>query len=218
MNINLRLKIPLVNETDPLDTLIYNVDTNLMLNPLYALEIDILNPFDEIIEEKLHWVRKVLFNASLTVYRLTRLIESSGLMNPTELALMRRDFTICIAVNETGKQLYKDTAVELQRSKSLGDFSVMTRKKNDLGLINKIISDSSGCIDEMKKLIEDIELSNVKPKSFVKGSQNESTLTVGRLWWLSDLEPTTNDGYASKKHLNKGRWWKAGELNSKSGG
>ena len=217
MNVNLKIKLPLVNINNPLDKKIYTIDSYLLLNPFYALEEDVLNPFTQVQQEDMHWVRKVLFNSSIKVYRLTKVLEELNYLNPEELALLRRDFTICLSVNEVGKQLYKDISAQISRSKTLGDFSVSTTKRNDLGLINKTLSDSNNCIEEMKKLIEDIKESNITPSSFVKGKTNERTLGSDRLWWLSDLDDKVSDGFASKKYLYKGRKYKAGFLNFKSG-
>lgn len=217
MNVNLKIKLPLVSIDNPLDKKIYSIDSYLLLNPFYALEEDVLNPFTEIEQKDISWVRKVLFNSSITVYRLTKILEDLNYLNPEELALLRRDFTICLSVNEVGKQLYKDISAQISRSKTLGDFSVSTTKRNDLGLINKALSDSNNCIEEMKKLIEDIKESNITPSSFVKGKTNERTLSSDRLWWLADLDDKVVDGFASRKYLYKGRKYKAGFQNFSRG-
>lgn len=217
MNINLKLKVPLISTDNPTDSTILNIDSTLFLSPMYALEEDIRNPFDSILDEHLPWIRKVLFNASLTTFRLTLTLESNSMLSPSELALLRRDLTICMAVSQTAKLLHKQTESDLTRSKSLGDFSVMTRKTTDLGFLKGIVADSDKCISDLKNLIEDIKLSNILPSSFVKGSSNERTLKVDRLWWLSSHDDRLVDGYASKKFEYKGRKWKAGEQNFSTG-
>ena len=213
MNVSLRLKLPVINNTtqEPRSLL---VEATLLLNPLYALEEDILNPFDDIEEKEFPWIRKVLFNSSLTVYRLTKKLEEFKFIKEDDLILLRRDFTICLATNEIAKQMNKNNIASASRAKTLGDFSVATTNKNDPAFLLKIVSDSDACISEMKRLIEEITQSNILPSTFVKGALNPSTREYGRLWWLSDLPVKVYDGYASEKYLFNGNLYKAASFNN----
>lgn len=213
MNINLKLKLPLVSSTNPVDKKIILVSAQLLLNPIYALEEDVITPFTTLKEEQLPWVRKLLFDSSITVYRETKVIEKLGLMSKGELFSLRRDYVICMVTNQMAKQLYKDALNTISRSKSLGDFSVSTSTKADSTAISKIISDSNTCIDDMKKLIEDIEASSLLPATFVKGRSNVSTRKSARLWWHSDLPFDLVDAYASKRYWFNGNGYKASTFN-----
>ena len=213
MNVNLKLKLPIINNSTQEERSLV-VESSLLLNPLYALEEDILGPFDEVKEEDLPWIRKVLFNSSLTVYRLTKKLEELKLIKSDDLILLRRDFTICLASNEIAKQMNKNNIASMSRAKSLGDFSVSTTNKNDPTFLLKIASDTALCIEEMKKLINDILQSNILPSVFVKGSMNPSTRESGRLWWLSELPIKIYDGYASQKYLFNGNLYKAASYNN----
>lgn len=212
MNINLKLKLPIINNTT-LESRYLVIESTLLLNPLYALEEDILSPFDNIQDKDIPWIRKVLFNSSLTVLRLTKRLETLGLMSKDDLVLLRRDFTICLATNEVAKQVNKNNVSSASRSKTLGDFSVSTTNKSDSTFLLKIAADTDLCIAEMKKLIEDIIQSGMLPSTFVKGSLNVSTRASGRLWWLSEL-PRIDDGYASQKYLFNGDLYKAASFNN----
>ena len=211
MNVDLKIKIPLINSEGDKQVVLLN--TQLFLTPFYCIEADVLSPFSSLKNEQLPWVRQLIFNASLTVYRLTKLIEKLNILPIDDLYLIRRDFTICLVTNDMAKQLNKDAVNQQSRSKSLGDFSVSTTVKGDTTALSKIFSDSNQCIGEMKNLIADLELSRVLPATFVKGRYNPNTVESNRLWWNSDLPLTAVDGFASKKFRFNGSKYKAGTLN-----
>lgn len=213
MNIDFKLKLPLVNKEDTSDTTVLLISTQLLLSPLYALESDVISPFTGIEDSQFPWVRKLLFNASLTVYRLTKFLENINIITKEDLFLLRRDFVICMVTNEVAKQMNKDLAATLSRSKSLGDFSVSTSTKGDHSVLLQMIKDSNDCVEEMKRTISELEQSTILPKSFVKGRYNPRTLRSDRLWWNSDLPVNIIDGHASKKYYVNGRGYKAGTFN-----
>lgn len=212
MNIDFKLKLPLINE-ETSETSFLNVSAQLMLKPLYALESDVISPFETLDEKSFPWIRKLLFNASLTVYRLTKFLENTNIISKDDLFLLRRDFVICIVTNEMSKQLNKDLAASLSRSKTLGDFSVSTSKKGDSSVLLQLIRDSSDCIAEMKQTIEDLQQSSILPATFVKGQYNPRTKLIGRLWWHTELPVDIKDGFASKKYHYNGDSYKAGTFN-----
>lgn len=213
MNVNLKFKLPLVSTTNPLEKKLVLVTTQLLLNPIYALEEDVITPFTTLKEDQLPWVRKLLFDSSITVFRLTKTVEKLNIMSREDLFSLRRDFVICMVTNEMAKQLYKDALSSISRSKSLGDFSVSTATKNDSVAISRIISDSSTCVSDMKSLVEAMELSGITPSTFTKGSSNPSTRKSARLWWHSDLPYKVTDGYASNRYWYNNNGYKASTFN-----
>lgn len=213
MNINLKIKLPLVSETNPTDKKTLLVTTQLFLTPFYAVEEDVIGPFTSLKDEQLPWVRKLLFNASLTGLRLTRTIEKLNLLSSVDLFSLRRDLVICMVTNEMAKQLYKDSLNSISRAKTLGDFSVSTSTKGDSLALGKILSDSSNCVDEIKELISNIEQSGILPSTFVKGQYNPKTRHSARLWWNTDLPIKLVDGYANKKYWYNGNGYKTSDFN-----
>ena len=212
MNIDFKLKLPLINQGTSEETFL-TISSHLMLNPLYALESDVITPFSNLEDKDFPWIRKLLFNASLTVYRLTKPLEGLSVISTEDLFLLRRDFVICIVTNEMAKQINKDLASSISRSKSLGDFSVSTSKKGDSAILLQLVRDSSDCISEMKDIIEDLISSSIVPRSFVKGRYNPKTINSNRLWWHSELPEKLVDGYGSKKYYRDGNTYKAGSFN-----
>lgn len=213
MNIDFKLKLPLVSKEDTSDTTVLLISTQLLLSPLYALESDVISPFTSLEDSQFPWIRKLLFNASLTVYRLTKSLESISIISEEDLFLLRRDFVICIVTNEIAKQMNKDLAATLSRSKSLGDFSVSTSTKGDHSVLLQIIKDSNACVEEMKQAISDLEQTSILPTSFVKGRYHPRTKKASRLWWHSGLPVNVIDGYASKKYYINDRGYKSGSFN-----
>lgn len=214
MNIDFKLKLPLVNKENREDKTTLLVSSHLFLTPFYALESDVITPFSNVEEDHLPWIRKLIFNSSLTVYRLTKSLEKTSIINSEDLFLLRRDFVICMVTNEMAKQFNKDLAASASRSKSLGDFSVSVSTKGDSSVILQILRDSTSCIAEMKSLIEELTQSLIIPKSFVKGRYNAKTQISGRLWWHDQLGTSLIDGYGSSKYLYNGEKYKAGSFNT----
>ena len=213
MNIDFKLKLPLKKIDDPSSTMNILVTTHLFLTPFYALESDVITPFSNVTDEHLPWIRKILFNASLSVKRLTKVLEVISTINNEDLFLLRRDFVICLVTNEMAKQFNKDLAASLSRSKTLGDFSVSTATKGDSSVIMQILNDSNACIAEMKQIINDLEQSTITPTGFVKGRYNVRTHNNDRLWWHTGLSKDLVDGYASEKYFVNGSGYKAGTFN-----
>lgn len=218
MNNSLKIKIYLEDVNNTINKKIFNIKATALLNPFYAIEADIISPFDSISDKDMEWVRQMIMNASLEVKRLFTTIEKNQLIPLDEILFLKRDFTICLATNLVVKQLTKNATAEMSRAKTLGDFSVSTKIKNNSIPLSKILEDTGNCVDNFKTLIKDIEASGITPASFVKGLDNARTRDSGRLWWLSDLTQKVRDGFASKKYDYEGRKWKAGFNNQDSGG
>ena len=159
MNINLKLTVPVINE-DGLEKEL-KIDSNLFLTPYYSTEEDIIPTFPMFLEEDLPVLRKIIFNASLTVNRLTDKIEQWGLLKEKELFALRRDYVICLATNELAKRLNSENVKAKSQSKTLGDFTVSTSQTNDTTVISKIFTDSSKCVKDIEKLLEEGELANL---------------------------------------------------------
>ncbi len=215
MNINLKLQLPLKSSSDPLVKKVIKTSSQLFLAPLYALESDVVTSFNELHDKHLPSLRMFLFNNSLTVFRLTKFLDSKNVMSKEDIFLLRRDLVICMTTHDLSKTVSKDLASQLSRSKRLGDFSVSTSTKGDSGVILRLMTDSKGCIDEIKDLIKDLELSSMLPATFVKGRYNPKTKESNRLWWHSDLPGNLVDGFASKKYWENGSRYKAGGFNVK---
>ena len=208
MNIELKLKF----NTNSASTVQaeFKVSASLMLYPLYATEEDVLNPFDPIPETEREWVRRLIFNSSLTVYRETRLLESLKIISEDELNLMRRDYTICLTTLDLSKKFHIDYTSAVSISKKLGDFSAARSTQNSAAFLLKSIENASSCIREMRSLIKELESEKIRPKAFTKGAGNPlNTKASARLWWTSDMFPFSSDAYASWKHPHLNSMYKS---------
>jgi len=217
MNINLKLTLPIINEQGEEKDI--KLDSNIFLTPYYATEEDIIPTFPMFEEEDLPILRKVIFNASLTVNRITSKVEEWKLLTNKELFALRRDYVICLSTNEFAKRLNSENIKAKSQSKTLGDFTVSTSQTNDNTVLNKIFSDSSKCVRELEKLLNDAEQDRIIPVDFVKGRYNLANIQANdRLWWLKDLGGGSRviDGYASNKFWYKGNQYKAATLNRDS--
>lgn len=212
MNVNFKLKIPLISNEDN-SSKILNVDTQLMLTPFYVLEGEVITPFQNIKEEQLPWVRQVIFTCSLEAYRETKKIEDLKFLPTDELFMLRHDYTLCLVKLEVGKQVNKDIGKQLSRSKELADFSVSTSTKGDSAIVGKIIDDANDCIDTIKEEIKQIIEDHIKPIEICKGKYNSNTRKPQRLWWTSELPLHTVDGYADRKYFLNGKGYKASTFN-----
>lgn len=209
MNINLKLVLPLINAEGVKQKI--RVDSNLLLQPLYATEEDIVPSFSDLITNtNLPLLRKILFNASLTVFRRTSILSKLSLSD-SEIFMIRRDYTICLVSYQYGIQLSTNSSTGKNniQSKSLGDFSVTLSSRNTLkDALSPIITASKACIDDMVKSIDELEQTRILPRSFIKGSKNPDNLQANdRLWWLKEYGGYRHS-YASDKVYFMGQYYK----------
>ena len=217
MNINLKLSLPIINSSGEEKNI--KIDSSLFLTPFYAVEEDIVPSFPSVDETELPVLRKIIFNASLTVNRLTEKVEKLKLLTPKALFALRRDYVICLATNELAKRVNADIVKAQSKSKTLGDFTVSTSQSNDTTVLNKVFNDSKQCVYDIEKLIDEAEQDLILPVDFVKGRYNTSNLQANdRLWWLKDLDDGSRvvDGYASNKYWYNGNRYKSATMNRSS--
>ena len=207
MNIQLDITIPLLNNFTDI-----KVSSTVFLHPFYCLEDDILNPLDEEFKDiPLSYVRRLIFNNSISVYRETQALEKSNFL-PTEfLYSLRRDYTICLTTLETLKKIKAHSTGSSSRSKRLGDFQVVHSDIFNPIVLQKMLNDYSDCQDEFKDLIKDLKEENNLPKAFSKASKNTNTTYSNRLWWLSENYPL-KDAYASSKIYYLDKKYKVGNI------
>ena len=209
MNINLKLVLPLINDEGVKQKI--RVDSNLLLQPLYATEEDIVPSFSELINEtNLPLLRKILFNASLTVFRRTKVLGKLSLSD-SEIFMIRRDYTICLATYQYSVQLSTNSSNGKNniQSKTLGDFSVTLSSRNTLkDALSPIIDASKACITEMETSIDELEQTMILPRAFIKGSKNPNNLQANdRLWWLKEYGGYRHS-YATDKVYFMGQFYK----------
>lgn len=219
MNIHLSLDLPLINSKGDIKN--YKTSGDLFLTPYYAIEEDVLPLFDlDVSSDKLPVIRSLLFNNSIKVYNLTTRLETIKLFSDKELFMLRRDYTICLTTNDLAKKYLAEASKEVNKKKSLGDFSVSIGVKNDVaGLYKKVFEDSSSCIADIMAMIAEAEADLIMPSLFVSGQYNPNNIQANdRLWWLKDLtRDNIVDGYASNKFWYNGNAYKSGTLNIKRG-
>lgn len=209
MNINLKLVLPLVNGEGVKQKI--RVDSNLLLQPLYATEEDVVPSFSDLITEaNLPLLRKILFNASLTVFRRTKVLNKLPLSD-SDIFMIRRDYTICLATYQYAVQLSTNSSNGKHniQSKTLGDFSVTLSSRNTLkDALSPIIDSSKACISEMESSIDELEQTRIIPRSFIKGSKNPDNMQANdRLWWLKEYGGY-RQAYATDKVYFKGQFYK----------
>ena len=209
MNINLKLVLPLIDSDGNKQKL--RVDSNLLLQPLYATEEDIVSSFVEVItEDNLPLLRKILFNASITVYRKTSVLDKLKL-SKEDVFMIRRDYTICLVNYQYAVQLSTNSlnGRNAVQSKSLGDFAVTLSNKNSIkDILSPIIASAKDCISSMERTIDEIEQTMILPQAFVKGSKNPNNLQANdRLWWLKEYGGYKYN-YATDKVYYRGQFYK----------
>lgn len=205
MNIQLNLKIPLINSNS------INITGEFLLYPFYCIESDVLNPFEEFDKNQNKFVRQIIHNNSIKVLEKTRIIEQLGILTEEQLNRFRRDFTICLSTLEVTTKLKLDYIGTITRMKKLGDFEVQTSKKTEGDVLNKLLDTTEDCVKEAELFIKQIESERVLPVSFAKGSTNpDNTLILGRIWWLSEFNPKIRDAFANNKIPYGNNRYKAG--------
>lgn len=205
MNINIKFKIPL---KDSAEVLVASADT--LLTPFYVSERELLSTFLETYTDaQFNSAREIIFYSSM---KADELIGCSLQSYPLkELAIFRRNLTLCLATVSFGNKFNSDFIKSLSRSKSLAEFSVSTTATNDPQFVVNIIKDAKLCVDEAKELIKVIEQGGEGLiQTFVKAGQNELSRESNRLWHHYNLPVKSDKAYASQKKEFNGRFYKNG--------
>jgi hypothetical protein len=150
MNIQLNLKIPFINATGNLI-----VCADLLLSPFYVSEKELLNTYlVTYTNDQFLAAREIIFSSSITADELIK--DNLDKLPEKELALFRRNLTLCLAIVAFGNKFNSDFIKSLSRSKSLAEFSVSTSATNDPQFVVNIIKDAKQCIEDAKELIDAI--------------------------------------------------------------
>lgn len=201
MNINISIKIPLHSGGS------LKVEENLLLNPLYITENELLSVYlTKYTELQFKAAREIAFYASLKADEIIG-NKLDDLTNKEKFSF-KRQLTLCLATIMFGNKFNTDYIKSLSRSKSLAEFSVSTSSTNDPQFVLNIIKDAQQCVDDIKSVIN--MAGDVLIRTFVKGALNDSNPTSNRLWHHFNLEVKSKQTYASEKKPFKGRYYKNG--------
>ncbi len=202
MNINIELKIPLLNSSG-----FINIYENLLLSPFYVTERELLSVYlTQYTDEHYKLAREVIFYNSLKADELVGNI-LDNLTEQEQFAFKRR-LTLCLSIIGFGNKFNVDYVKNLSRSKTLAEFSVSTSKTNDPYFVINIIKDAQECVDTIKDMIARSGEGLIR--TFVKGMLNCSNRESHRLWHHFNLPEQSVETHASKKKLYNGRYYKNG--------
>jgi hypothetical protein len=174
---------------------------NMLLNPFYATEKDVLNNIIEDPSNKqIIQVKEIIFNNSILADEQI----SSGMLKPLgltdqEIFMLKRRFVICSSTWEFVKSVYSTYLSSIKKSKSLADMQVSLDIQNDPSIIKSIIEDAKKCKNDILSMIN--TSSGTGFQSFVKGSKNPCNKRYGRGWLPSSLD---KGHYAAYKTYLKG--------------
>lgn len=205
MNIQLDLKIPFINATGNLI-----VSADLLLSPFYVSEKELLSTYlTTYTNDQFLAAREIIFSSSITADELIN--NNLDKLPEKELALFRRNLTLCLAIVAFGNKFNADYIKSLSRSKSLAEFSVSTTTTNDPQFVVNIIKDAKQCVEDAKELIDAIALNGEGLiKTFIKSELNPHSNEVNRLWHHYVLPIKSREAYASEKTYFNGRFYKNG--------
>lgn len=201
MNININIKIPLKSGGSLV------VTENLLLNPLYITENELLSIYlTKYTEDQFKAAREVAFYSSLKADEIIgNKIDS---FTSKEKFSLKRQLTLCLATISFGNKFNTDYVKSLSRSKSLAEFSVSTSSTNDPQFVLNIIKEAQQCVDDIKSALT--MSGDVLIRTFVKGANNLANYDSNRLWHHSNLAQKSKETYASEKKFYNGRYYKNG--------
>lgn len=205
MNLRLSLKIPFTNSAT-----ILTVVADTCLNPFYVSEKELLSIFlDKYTEEQFSSAREIIFFNSITADDLIR--DSLKNLSEKEIALFKRNLTLCLSTIAFGNKFNSDFIKSLSRSKSLAEFSVSTSATNDPQFVVNLIRNATQCVEDAKEALESYAANGEGLiQSFVKGARNAKAVQVDRLWHHYNLLIQSTETYASAKKQFNGRYYKNG--------
>jgi len=180
---------------------------NMLLDPLYATEDDILSLFME--DQTIYWtqVQKIIFESSIKADQVVndRVIRTLAL-SPKDVFMIKRDYTICLATYKFGIIFYRDYVTQIQKQKFLADVKVSLNVKKDPTILERLLDDAESCFKD----IEDLLNTNGLINTFVKGELNPCNRRSDREWYPSKGGNTPRVSIAANKTSELCRKYKIG--------
>ena len=213
MNKKYIINIPLKDGTNKL-----NFNVNVLLYPFYISETALLSSYvDENEYDKYRMkARETIFNSSLRAEEFVMM--KIGALPPDYTLLLKRELALCFAMEAFGNHFYKGYTESMTRSKTYGEFSVMTSIKNNPTLLKSSIDTAGECIAGIKAEIQTLaDMINGLGMSNLKGSWNEANPLTFRLWFHNNLPQKSQEIFATDKVWYHGNIYKEGNNVSNSG-
>jgi hypothetical protein len=126
---------------------------DILLNPFYAMEQDIVSVFADDGIEYFAAIRKIIFEASIKVNDvLTPARQSHLMLSAQEAFRMKREYVTCVAIYKFGNIFNRDYLKSVKKSKFLADVKVSLEIEKDPSLIKQIAADAYDCINRKGKI------------------------------------------------------------------
>lgn len=168
---------------DPTGEAIFNI----LLNPFYAMEQDILVVFIDEHASYLETVRAIIFDSSIYIDDiLTLTIQKSLGLTDEQAFRVKRHYVICKSVFMFGKIFFRDYLKSVKKSKFLADIKVSLEIEKEPALIQQLSKDAKDCVDEIENMLG----ASTGFQTFVKGEWNPCNKESHRQWY-----PGMGNGY-----------------------
>lgn len=182
---NIKLKISFNDGLLDIDgnpiTMVGVSDHDLLLEPFYATERDILSiVMDEPTQKYIDMVREMIFNSSILADdNLAPESLAKFSLSVEEVFRLKRQYVICLTAYDFYKTFYRDYMKSIKKSKFLGDIRVSLDVEKDPSFIMNVFNDAKECYTSIEVSIG----VGLGMAIFVKGSNNICNNRSDRQWF-----------------------------------
>ena len=178
---------------------------NILLDPYYCTEDDIISIFMQ--DKEKYWLmtKKIIFDSQVKVdfmFRKATFIK----LDEQEIFHLKRDYVICSSTYQFAKQFNSDFLKSVSKTKMLGDLKVSVRMDKAINGANLIMGDAEKCLEELQETIKYLSDNGGSAliSTWVKGANNGHSNIVGREWYPGEpMEPMIPIATRHYEHLKK---------------
>ena len=125
---------------------------NILLDPYYCTEDDIISIFMQ--DKEKYWLmtKKIIFDSQVKVDFMFRKATFSKL-DEQEIFHLKRDYVICSSTYQFAKQFNSDFLKSVSKTKMLGDLKVSVRMDKAINGANLIMGDAEKCLEELQETL-----------------------------------------------------------------
>ncbi|MDB4533396.1 hypothetical protein N9242_00890 [Vicingaceae bacterium] len=162
-------------------TIVGTASHDLLLDPFYATERDILSiVMDEPTTKYIDMVREMIFNSSIMANdKITNTMLANNNIDAEQGFRLKRQYVICLTSYDFYKTFYRDYMKSIKKSKFLGDVKVSLDVEKDPSFIVNVFNDAKECYLS----IENILGVGLGMSTFSKGVNNACNYTSDRQWF-----------------------------------
>ena len=205
MNKRLTIKLSGLKRADGTTVNTAPIVLNLGMFPFYSSEPMIMEQFSRnMTEEDQERIRQLILRNSIDIDNIAVNLAHIG---PEALNYLKFKYVTCKTASDFGPRLFMNRPGSMNRSKTIGDFTVSHSVGDNNEFINTMLEDARACYQGILDLINAHQMSDATIAIFLLGDLNFENYRSHRLWDHLAPEfkiPMASEKFGVGRHLYKG--------------